>query len=470
MMYKHNFDKTILRSYDIRGIYEKTLNNKDAFMLGYFFGVTVKKKLPRKKSPLIIIGMDGRLSSPVLEENLNSGLVKSGCEIYRVGLGPTPMLYFASDYYSADGAIQVTGSHNPKNYNGFKIVLNQNSFFGEDIIKLGEFAKEGHSSKNNGFSKNVDVYDKYIEKIIQPIKNLNDKLRNKTIVWDCGNGASGPSIERITKKISGNHVVLYSEVDGNFPNHHPDPTDISTLKIMSDKMKEVNADIGIGFDGDGDRIGVIDKQGRPVAGDLLTSFLARSIEVENKTDHTVILDIKSSSVAYNEIVSLGLNVEIGKTGHSNIKKRIKEINSPLAGEVSGHIFFADKYYGFDDALYTSIRLLSLLANNVNLEKFISSLPKTFVSPEIKLQCSDRIKFSVIDNISKNALKDYSPENITTIDGVRAKNNFGWWLIRASNTEEALIIRFEGKSIEDKEELFLEVQKRLKKEGLTLEFN
>ena len=469
-MYKHNFDETILRSYDIRGIYEKTLSNKDAFMLGYFFGVTVKKNLPRKKNPLIIIGMDGRLSSPALEENLNSGLVKSGCEIYRVGLVPTPMLYFASQYYSADGAIQVTGSHNPKNYNGFKIVLNQNSFFGEDIIKLGEFAKEGHSSKNNGFSKNVDIYDRYIEKIIEPTKNLNEKLSKKTIVWDCGNGASGPSIEMITKKISGNHVVLYSMVDGNFPNHHPDPTDISTLKIMSDKMKEVNADIGIGFDGDGDRIGVIDKQGRPVAGDLLTSFLARSIEVENKTDHTVILDIKSSSVAYNEIVSLGLNVEIGKTGHSNIKKRIKEINSPLAGEVSGHIFFADKYYGFDYALYTSIRLLSLLANDVNLEKFISSLPKTFVSPEMKLHCSDQIKFKVMNNIAKNALEDYRPENITTIDGVRAKNNFGWWLIRASNTEEALIIRFEGKTIEDRDELFLEVQKRLKKEGLTLEFN
>ena len=469
-MYKHNFDKTILRSYDIRGIYDKTLSDKDAFMLGYFFGVTVKKNLPRKKSPLIIIGMDGRLSSPALEENLNSGLVKSGCEIYRIGLGPTPMLYFASHYYSADGAIQVTGSHNPKNYNGFKIVLNQNSFFGEDIIKLGEFAKKGHSNKNNGFSKNVDIYDKYIEKIIEPTKNLNEKLSNKTIVWDCGNGASGPLIEMITKKILGNHVVLYSKVDGNFPNHHPDPTDISTLKIMSNKMKEVNADIGIGFDGDGDRIGVIDKQGRPVAGDLLTSFLARSIEIENKTDHTVILDIKSSSVAYDEIMSLGLNEEIGKTGHSNIKKRIKEINSPLAGEVSGHIFFADKYYGFDDALYTSIRLLSLLADDINLENFISSLPNTFVSPEIKLQCSDRIKFTVINNISKNALEDYSPENITTIDGVRAKNNFGWWLIRASNTEEALIIRFEGKSIEDKKELFLEVQKRLKKEGLTLEFN
>ncbi len=469
-MYKHTFDETILRSYDIRGVYEKTLNNKDAFMLGYFFGVTVKKNSPVKKNPLIVIGMDGRLSSPALEENLNSGLVKSGCSIYRIGLGPTPMLYFASHHYGADGAIQVTGSHNPKNYNGFKIVLNQKSFFGEDIIKLGEFAKKGHSSNSNGFSKDVVVYDRYIEKIIEPLINVSEKLSDKTIVWDCGNGASGPSIEMITRKISGNHVVLYSKVDGNFPNHHPDPTDISTLKIMSNKMKEVNADIGIGFDGDGDRIGVIDKQGRPVAGDLLTSFLACSIEAKNKSDHTIILDIKSSSVAYDKIKSLGLNVEIGKTGHSNIKKRMKEINSPLAGEMSGHIFFADKYYGFDDALYASVRLLSLLAKNINLEKFMSSLPKTFVSPEIKLHCSDKKKFTIIDNISKKALEDYSSENIIVIDGVRAKNTFGWWLIRASNTEEKLIIRYEGKSAVDKQELFLEVQKRLKREGLTLELN
>ncbi len=469
-MYKHTFDKTILRSYDIRGVYEKTLSNKDAFMLGYFFGVTVKKNSPRKKNPLIIIGMDGRLSSPSLEENLNSGLVKSGCCIYRIGLSPTPMLYFASHHYDADGAIQVTGSHNPKNYNGFKIVLNQKSFFGEDIIKLGEFAKKGHSSNSNGFSKDVFVYESYIEKIIEPLINISEKLSDKTIVWDCGNGASGPTVEMITKKISGNHVVLYSKVDGNFPNHHPDPTDISTLKIMSNKMKEVNADIGIGFDGDGDRIGVIDKQGRPVAGDLLTSFLACSIEAKNRSDHTVILDIKSSSVAFDKIKSLGLNVEIGKTGHSNIKKRMKEINSPLAGEMSGHIFFADKYYGFDDALYASVRLLSLLAKNINLEKFMSSLPQTFVSPEMKLPCSDKKKFTVIDNISKKALEDYSSENIIAIDGVRAKNNFGWWLIRASNTEENLIIRYEGKSVSDKQGLFLEVQKRLKREGLTLEPN
>ncbi|MDC6451275.1 phosphomannomutase/phosphoglucomutase [Alphaproteobacteria bacterium] len=467
-MFKHIFHPSILRSYDIRGIFEVTLNKEDAFMIGYFFGITVRKKITSKSKPLIIIGMDGRLSSPVLEKNLNSGLKKSGCEVYRIGLGPTPMLYFASHYYKSDGAIQVTGSHNPKNYNGFKIVLNQNSFFGDEIQKLGELAKEGHSEVYKGSSKNVYIIDKYIEKIIQPIKSISDNLVNKTIVWDCGNGASGPSVEMITKKIPGNHIVLYSEVDGNFPNHHPDPTDESTLKILSKKMNEVNADIGIGFDGDGDRIGVIDKKGRPVAGDLLTAFLSNSLEFENRENRTIILDIKSSYAAYDKILSFGFKAEIGKTGHSNIKKRIKEINCPLAGEMSGHIFFADDYYGYDDALYAAIRLINLMAKNINLDEFVSSLPKTYVSPEIKIYCSDKIKFELIDKISNQTLKDYDPQNVITLDGVRAKNEFGWWLIRASNTEEAIVIRFEGRSQKDKDLLLIEVKKRLKNEGLTWE--
>ena len=281
-MYKHEFDNTILRSYDIRGVFEKTLKIDDAFMLGYFFGITLKKQKREKEHPLVVIGMDGRISSPLLEEKLNEGLIKSGCEVYRIGLGPTPMLYFASHYFSADGAIQVTGSHNPKNYNGFKIVLNQNSFFGEDIQSLGVLAKRGHAATYKGFSKKVNINDHYIKKIIEPLKNISENLNDKTIVWDCGNGASGPSVESITQKIPGKHIILYSDVDGNFPNHHPDPTDISTLKILSNKMSEVCADIGIAFDGDGDRIGVIDNLGRAVAGDLLTAFLANSIKEKKK--------------------------------------------------------------------------------------------------------------------------------------------------------------------------------------------
>ena len=467
-MFKHTFDDTILRSYDIRGIYGKTLRDEDAFMLGFFFGITVRKKYPEKKHPLIIIGMDGRLSSPTLEEKLNDGLKNSGCKIYRIGLAPTPMLYFASNYYKADGAIQVTGSHNPKDYNGFKIVLNQNSFFGEDIKKLGNFASKGYSKTYNGFSKSVKINCKYIDEISNPLKNNNGELHKKTIVWDCGNGASGPVVEMLTTKIPGKHVVLYSKVDGNFPNHHPDPTDKSTLKILINKMKEVNAELGIAFDGDGDRIGVVDKQGRGIPGDLLTAFLANSITTNDKENQTIILDIKSSYIAYENIISLGFKAEIGKTGHSNIKKRIKEIKSPLAGEMSGHIFFGDTYFGYDDALYAAIRLLTLTANNIELDKFISTLPKTFVSPEIKVSCSDKIKFLTIDNISKKVFEKYNSSNVITLDGLRVKNNHGWWLIRASNTEEALVVRFEGKSEKDKKELSLEVKNLLKNEGLTLD--
>ena len=469
-MYKHSFNTTILRSYDIRGIFGKTLDSKDAFMLGFFYGITVKNNCPKKVNPLIVIGMDGRLSSPILETNLCAGLEKSGCEIYRIGLGPPPMLYFASHYYKADGAIQVTGSHNPKEYNGFKMVLNQDSFFGEDIKRLGKLAQKGHFQTYNGFSKHMTINEIYLERIIKPIKTINDKLIDKTIVWDCGNGAAGPSIEIITKKISGNHIVLYSDVDGNFPNHHPDPTNKSTLKLLSKKMKDVNADIGIAFDGDGDRIGVLDKKGRHVAGDLLTAFLCNSIKINSNINQTVILDIKSSLVAFDKILSFGLSAEIGKTGHSNIKKRIKEIKSPLAGEMSGHIFFADEYYGYDDALYASIRLLKLMINNKYLDEFVTSLPKTFVSPEIKINCSDKTKFDIVEQISKKAIEDYSKENVITLDGVRVKNKNGWWLIRASNTEAALVVRFEGKSEKSKEELSIEVQSRLNTEGLTWIYN
>ena len=469
-MYKHIFDPTILRSYDIRGIFEKTLNKNDAFMLGYFFGMTIKNNNLSKDKPLIVIGMDGRLSSPLLENNLNDGLKKSGCNIYRIGMGPTPMLYFASHHFKADGAIQVTGSHNPKNYNGFKIVMNQKSFFGEDIQQLGELAKTGLDQIYDGTSTKININDAYIEKITEPINVINHELANKTIVWDCGNGAAGPSIDIITKKLPGNHIVLFSKVDGNFPNHHPDPTDESTLKSLSSKMKEVNADLGIGFDGDGDRLGVIDKQGRPVAGDLLTAFLSKSLNIKNKKNKTVILDIKSSHIAYNQIFKNGLNVEIWKTGHSHIKKRMKDINAPLAGEMSGHIFFADVYYGYDDALYASVRLLKLLAKGYKLDEFISSLPLTFASPEIKINCSDNKKFDLIASISKKTLKDYLPADVITLDGIRAQNKFGWWLIRASNTEAAIVIRFEGNSQKNKDLLLLEVQKRLKNEGLTWEFN
>ena len=465
-MYKHIFDPSILRSYDIRGIFEKTLNPLDAWMLGFFFGTNIKQNKANKKKPLIIIGMDGRLSSPVLEDNLNKGLQKAGCDVYRIGIGPTPMLYFASKHFSADGAIQVTGSHNPKDHNGFKMVANQNSFFGDDILKLGQLAQEGVNETHNGSSKIVKINDEYIKKIIKPILQNKESLSNQTIVWDCGNGAAGPSINEIVKKLPGNHIVLFSDVDGNFPNHHPDPTDPSTLKLLSEKMKEVNANLGIGFDGDGDRLGILDKKCRPIPGDLLTAFLSKSLVKD--IEKTVILDIKSSQVAYDQIIKNGFKVEIWKTGHSHIKERMKEINSPLAGEMSGHIFFAEDYFGYDDALFASIKLLELITNGYQLENFISDLPVTFPSPEIKVSCPDSIKFDVVQKILSKTLEDYLPDSIIKLDGVRAQNKNGWWLIRASNTEEKLVIRVEGTSEKSKVLLLTEVQARLKDVGLTWE--
>ena len=233
-------------------------------------------------------------------------------------------------------------------------------------------------------------------------------------------------------------------------------------------MIEVNADLGIGFDGDGDRLGIIDKEGRPIPGDLLTAFLSKSLIKNN--DKTIILDIKSSQVAYNKIIDNGFKVELWKTGHSHIKKRMKEINSPLAGEMSGHIFFAEGYYGYDDAIYASIKLLELIANDNKLEKFISDLPITFSSPEIKINCDDNIKFDVIKKILKNTLKDYASEQVMELDGVRVQNKYGWWLIRASNTEAVLVVRVEGTSKENKNMLLIEVKCHLKKAGLTWKYN
>ena len=311
--------ETIFRENDIRGTYPEEINE----LVMKDIAIGIAKKCKSEGVDSIAVARDGRLSGEPLLTNFCEAILNCGIDVNCIGLATSPMLYFAAKKEKSKSGIMITGSHNPKDYNGFKIVLNQNSFFGEDIQKLGKFAKEGYSQTYLGLSKSVSINDQYIEKIIEPIKGIDKKLANKTIVWDCGNGASGPSVEMLTKRISGNHIVLFSEVDGNFPNHHPDPTDESTLKILSDKMKEVNADIGIGFDGDGDRIGVIDKKGRPIAGDLLTAFLSNSLEIKDKENQTVILDIKSSYVAYDKIISFGLNAEIGKTGHSNIKKRIK---------------------------------------------------------------------------------------------------------------------------------------------------
>ena len=463
MHFKHKFDPSILRAYDIRGIIDKNLNVLDAFMLGYFFGLTVKKKLQPSKKPKIIISRDGRLSSNDISSHLIKGLLKSGSHVINVGLNPTPVLYFSNEYFAADASIQVTGSHNPKNYNGFKMVMFNKSFFDNDIIQLGKFAEQGSNESHEGEYDESNIEKIYIDRVLQPIINLKSKsIPNKTIVWDCGNGATGNIINNLTTKIPGKHYILFSEIDGNFPNHEPDPTKKENLKDLENEIKRVKADFGIAFDGDGDRVSIMRSNGSLIPGDLLTAFLTQSINDKTKK---IILDIKSSIKAKNAIENFGFNVKLWKTGHSNIKSEMLKEKSLLAGEMSGHIFFADNYYGYDDAIYASIRFIELIEKGFKVDEFLNNLEKSFTTPEIKAPCSEELKFKIVDKTISKLNQKYNPAELLLIDGIRVTNDYGWFLIRASNTENALVVRAEGKSKNFRNLLVDEVKTLLKEEGV-----
>ena len=458
--YKHIFHPSILREYDIRGIINKTLFEKDAFMIGYFFGLICREK-NHNKITTVIISMDGRLSSPKLKKQTKLGLCKSGCNVIDLGLNPTPVLYFGNHSLKTHGAIQVTGSHNPKNYNGFKMILKNKPFFGEDIQNLGKKAEFGSGINMLGNMESINLDEKYINKILIPLfKSKN--LKDKKIIWDCGNGVTGNIIKKIVKLIPCKSTVLYSKIDGNFPNHHPDPSNEKNLVKLKQEIKKQNADFGFAFDGDGDRLGVIDHKLQLIAGDILTTFLAQSISDKK---NPIILDVKSSQKCKKFLEDLGYKVTIWKTGHSHIKNKMKKIHSKFAGEMSGHIFFGDEYYGYDDAIYSSIRFLELIEKNFNLEEFLNYFKNNFSTPEIKINCSDDKKFSVIENLKLKIQDMYSTKNCNFIDGIRVDLDDGWYLIRASNTENSIIIRIDGNTKENFVNLSNEVKALLKSQKL-----
>ena len=464
-MYKHNFHPSILREYDIRGIINETLFEKDAFMIGYFFGLICKEKNLNDETN-IVISMDGRLSSPDLKKQIIFGLSKSGCNIIDIGLNPTPILYFGSHNLNADGAIQITGSHNPKNYNGFKMMIKNEPFFGKDIQKLGIKAKSGSNINMNGSIESLDLDEKYLEKILIPLANAKN-LKDKKIIWDCGNGATGDIINKLVKLIPCENTVLYSEIDGNFPNHHPDPSNESNLIKLKQEVKRQNADFGFAFDGDGDRVGVVNNKLELIAGDILTTFLAQSI---SEKKYPIILDVKSSQKCKQFLENLDYEVLIWKTGHSHIKTKMKKIKSQFAGEMSGHIFFGDTYYGYDDAIYSSMRFLAIIDQNYKLDEFLNYFTNNFCTPEIKIKCSDDKKFDIIENIKFKIQDKYSTKNCNFIDGIRVDLDIGWYLIRASNTENSLIVRIDGNTKESFVNLSKEVKAFLKSEQLSLNYN
>ncbi|MBM3580274.1 MAG: phosphomannomutase/phosphoglucomutase [Alphaproteobacteria bacterium] len=458
----HIFHPSILRAYDIRGIHGQTLFDQDAFFIGKSFASFLQKKQKQK----IAVACDGRLSSPVLKTQLIKGLSESGLHVIDVGLGPTPMLYFATHHLACDAGIMVTGSHNPGSHNGFKMMLRERPFFGEDILGLAKLAADGAFVDEAGKVEQQDISQDYINRILAdcPLAKSESRLLDEIdqftprkklrIAWDAGNGAAGEIMQRLSKRILADHVLLFAEIDGSFPNHHPDPTVASNLQDLIKTVLTENCDFGIAFDGDGDRIGVVDDEGEIIWGDQLMIFFAREILAE-KPGATIIADVKASNVLFDEIRKAGGNALMWKTGHSFIKAKMKESKAALAGEMSGHIFFADKYFGFDDALYAAIRLINIIEQSrVSLSVLRKALPKTFSTPEIRIECSEEWKFKIIDELKK------SVNNFNDIDGIRVDEKDGWWLIRASNTQPVLVARAEASSEEKLEALKNNLKKLL----------
>ena len=438
-MYSHNFHPSILRAYDIRGIVGTTLSADDAYGIGAGFAYLLSQQQDKqdkqdKGAITVAVGYDGRTSSPMLAEALIEGLMASGAHVITIGLGPTPMLYYADRELACDGAIQITGSHNPKDYNGFKMVRAHQSFYGEDILALGALVKGGFSLTGGGTQKQMDVQSDYINRLMQDMPADAPLMTDSHFIWDTGNGAAGPSVAHLLSQMAGTHKLLFEEVDGTFPNHHPDPVDPHTLTILRAACDEVGALCGFGFDGDGDRLGMIDAKGRIVPGDILTAYLAGEL-LARKPGETVLFDVKSSSTAMQLVEKAGGKAQLWKTGHSHMKSKMAEINCQLAGEMSGHIFIKDGYYGFDDALYVAVRVLqTMIYTKKTITDFMDQLPDSFTSPECRVACPDDVKFTIMDALARDAKTNFPNKQVITIDGIRVQDETGWWLVRASNTE------------------------------------
>jgi phosphomannomutase len=455
--FRHDFDPTSLREYDIRGVVGRTLHPADAFAIGRTFGTVVA----RAGGNRVAVGYDGRLSSPELSAALIEGLKASGMQVLRVGRAPTPLLYFAATTLETDGAVMVTGSHNPPDYNGFKMMLGKSAFFGPEIQLLGRLAAAGDVvAAATGTEEPVDVSDAYVDRVMQDWDGGDRKLR---VVWDNANGAAGELLEKLLRKLPGEHTVLNAAIDGRFPAHHPDPTIAKNQEQLIAAVLEAKADLGIGFDGDADRLGAVDDKGGMLLGDQLMVVLARDV-LKSHPGATIIADVKASQVLYDEIGKAGGNPLMFKTGHSLIKAKMAEIKSPFAGEMSGHIFYADRWYGFDDALYVAVRLLGIVAKmDGKLSAVREALPQVVNTPELRFDCDDQRKFEVVQEVAARLRARKAAVN--DVDGVRVLTDDGWWLLRASNTQAVLVARAEARDEAGLDRLKAELSEQLAASGL-----
>ncbi|WOK37952.1 phosphoglucomutase/phosphomannomutase PgmG [Sphingomonas sp. C3-2] len=450
----HNFHPTTLREYDIRGIVGSTLEEADAYAIGRSFATLVRQAGGTR----VAVGYDGRESSPRLESALVKGLTEGGVDVVRVGLGPTPMLYYAEAVLEVDGGIQITGSHNPPDYNGFKMVLQHAPFYGADIQKIGAMAAEGDWTEGTGTVTDADIMDDYVGRLLAGYAGGAFRIG-----WDAGNGAAGPVIEKLVKLLPGEHHLLFTDVDPNFPNHHPDPTEEKNLADLKALVAREKLDFGVAFDGDGDRIGAIDGEGRVIWGDQLLGILAEPV-LKAVPGGTIIADVKTSQALYDRVAELGGEPLMWKTGHSLIKAKMKQVDSPLGGEMSGHIFFAWDYYGFDDAIYAAVRLMSAVRmSGQSLTEIKDAMPDMINTPEMRFQVDETRKFAVVDEVLGRLKADGA--DVNDIDGARVNTEDGWWLLRASNTQDVLVARAEARDEAGLDRLLGQIDEQLALSGL-----
>ena len=423
----------IFREYDIRGIADKELLDPEVELIGR----ALATHLIRQSGRLLCLGRDCRLSGPRIHDALLKGMLAAGADVFDVGVGPTPLLYYAAVHFQANGAIMITGSHNPSEYNGLKTVCGSGTLHGDQIQHILKLIQTNDLETGVGTVKTVDAATPYVAEVSAQFAALPRKVK---VVFDAGNGTAGPTLHRILENLNIEPIELFFEMDGRFPNHHPDPTVVSNLAHLQEAVRCNKAELGIAFDGDSDRIGAVDENGNVIYGDMLMLIFGREI-LTRKPGATFIGEVKCSQIMYDKLAELGGNPIMYKTGHSLIKAKMKEEHAELAGEMSGHMFFADRYHGFDDALYAACRLIEIVAKSGKpLSYQMEGIPKLVSTPELRVDCPDDKKFQVVEKVAVIVRQRHQ---VVDVDGVRAIFEHGWGLVRASNTQPVLVMRFEA---------------------------